>query len=1531
MIIILLRKTGKSESLMKKLYLLLALAVAGMHVSFAQLIWHPNLGTPPSEQVSLSWDDTSYTIVAEDGDEFSPGNAVEEMNRQLLDNGIRWVRVLYIDNAETGSYLIELQLDPNTTSGERTVAFGTYASHVYIKQKPQYSYPSVDWPADRCFYICPGQSAEIHLHDTEIDKSYFLWRTYEDDSEEETDFFLGTGGDYTYRISTPGTYRFDFPDSDFSIKYYESFEYVYNAGEEVLAADPDGGVYRYTLTRYWKDGTMYPVDDLADISFFDAPFAIYNSGDSSQWNPHMRISYGYDENLGKLYLEIYCPPNLSNATIRSYTNLRFDDNMAMEVHQSGGGSVRTLPVVYHYDKTASVVVANIGNSQPDVVYTLYRDGIEQETVLGNGETITLYAPKATGYYHVTAAYEENGLRDEKELDGARYDDGILALDKDENWILTRTFNGDKPAASDVAYYNGLGLPEQSIQIAASPDGRDLVTPIGYDALLREDAKSYLSYAARSSGGRKQASALTNQQAFYGTLYGQADAQRSFTEKVYEASPLGRVRKQALPGYMKDFEVLYTEFDYRTNDTDEVRWLAVGVDGELVCEGCHDAGTLSCTVTTDPDGHVVQSFTDGLGRTLLSRTFDDDEPIDTYSVYDDYGRLRWVITPEGSYLLSDSLTVPVDDDFAEKYCYVYTYNDRGLMVEKRMPGREAEYMRYDEGDRLRVSQDGNLRAKKQWISYSYDALGRVQEQSLAVEAELIPIRSQVGVSIGEPIKSVEPPYLGSSVPLRKYVYDTYPSEVQAAGLDFQPIEGLTATDGESLRYDNATGSLTYEKLAVLANDTITGYHQRAYYYDYKGRLIQTVECDTEDGILCTSQRYDFVGNLIVQRESYTRAGKTDDIDRTFTYDDRGRLLSETTQVNGGELAVVDYEYDELGRLSGRMLGTVEEQSDYDIRSWLTAKSSELFDMSLGHSYTGNITSWQWQHKGDPSGDGPQNRYEFTYDDLSRLTNTTQYVNGELNKQNVERFLTYDRNGNLLTMIRYENGEQSSNRRYTYTGNRLDRMEKDKVIAWDEIDSQPGGPAIVVPGAAMADNGASALAAGVIIDTSVVVHPVDPGIILHSRYAHDRNGNLTYDMELETNFAYNNLNLLEKAMRNDTIVAKYSYLADGTKLSAVNADDCGFAYRGSFTYRADAGGDRVFESTPFGGGRIVGTVDAETEVRYFLTDHLGSVRVVATDQNNVLERNDYYPFGKRWDSASLPISDNRDRFNGKEDQVFIGDCLADYGARMYDRERGRWLTQDPLQQYHSPYVFCGNNPINNIDVDGNWSVTNHYLMTRKALAQYGITGQQAELLSYYASMYADNPSRGVRFLNNVFHYREKILLKISSIDHSGTAISQETDWDPSSPHENANIRHSMRSNWEAQAYSEGREGGISKRDAQLRGMRFGWKNILSSANKGSLATFVKNNVGIQMFGVGLHALQDGYGHAGVSMKEHDEIADVWGDTRASERITQSAIYVHQIVSGDWSNLGGRIDLDLTGMSNAQFQVFLSRVIDYINSKN
>ncbi len=185
---------------------------------------------------------------------------------------------------------------------------------------------------------------------------------------------------------------------------------------------------------------MYPVYDLNDVAFLDAPFAIYNSGGSTCWDAHMQISYGYDDDSGRLYLEIYCPPNLSESAISNQTNLRFDDDMAMEVYQPEGGAVLSLPVIYKFHEATSRFVAYIDSSQPDVVYTLYRDGVEQSTTLGNGKEIALFAPNVAGYYHVMATYEMNGITDSAELNGARYDSGhILALDENSSWILTKTF------------------------------------------------------------------------------------------------------------------------------------------------------------------------------------------------------------------------------------------------------------------------------------------------------------------------------------------------------------------------------------------------------------------------------------------------------------------------------------------------------------------------------------------------------------------------------------------------------------------------------------------------------------------------------------------------------------------------------------------------------------------------------------------------------------------------------------------------------------------------------------------------------------------------------------------------------------------------------------------------------------------------------------------------------------------------------------------------------------------------------------
>ena len=127
---------------MKKLYLQFILVLVSLQTAFAQVIWHPNLGTGPSGDILLGWNSSRYVIHTEDGDEFSSGDAVESMNQQLADLGIRWVHVPYIDNPATGCYEITLELDANTTNSERSIAFG----NLLVRQSGENFYPAVGQP-----------------------------------------------------------------------------------------------------------------------------------------------------------------------------------------------------------------------------------------------------------------------------------------------------------------------------------------------------------------------------------------------------------------------------------------------------------------------------------------------------------------------------------------------------------------------------------------------------------------------------------------------------------------------------------------------------------------------------------------------------------------------------------------------------------------------------------------------------------------------------------------------------------------------------------------------------------------------------------------------------------------------------------------------------------------------------------------------------------------------------------------------------------------------------------------------------------------------------------------------------------------------------------------------------------------------------------------------------------------------------------------------------------------------------------------
>jgi RHS repeat-associated protein len=62
------------------------------------------------------------------------------------------------------------------------------------------------------------------------------------------------------------------------------------------------------------------------------------------------------------------------------------------------------------------------------------------------------------------------------------------------------------------------------------------------------------------------------------------------------------------------------------------------------------------------------------------------------------------------------------------------------------------------------------------------------------------------------------------------------------------------------------------------------------------------------------------------------------------------------------------------------------------------------------------------------------------------------------------------------------------------------------------------------------------------------------------------------------------------------------------------------------------------------------------------------------------------------------EHRWKFQGKESITDLSLYWQDFGARYYDPQLGRWHVTDPADQFGSPYLGMGNNPVILIDPDG-----------------------------------------------------------------------------------------------------------------------------------------------------------------------------------------------------------------------------------------
>ena len=842
------------------------------------------------------------------------------------------------------------------------------------------------------------------------------------------------------------------------------------------------------------------------------------------------------------------------------------------------------------------------------------------------------------------------------------------------------------------YHDLLGRPVETVMTAASPAGKDIALLSEYDDFGRPYRKFCPVPMTTSTGAYASFSDIHPEiLKFYNwEVY-------AFSKTLYDDSPLYRPVEEYGPGSPWHTRGKSVRTSYLVNDGSGLLSCSgylVESDTSLTCVGILPSGNLRVEKKTDEDGNVSLTFTDKLGRKTLERTVDGERYQDTYYVYDDLGLLRYVLTPEASAVMSSSGTFGDSSSPLSAQAYVYKYDGKGRCVSKRLPGCAPILYRYDKGDVPIFSQDGEMRKRGKWMFSFRDLLGReavsgvwpLQNAPSSVEIPAVATYSGStwlgGYSLNIPI----PP---NNRPLSVNYYDDYSFMNDLVTSDTKQVLSCDTLSNYGIPVvgsDRCKGLLT--GTAVYSLTDPTSKTVSSFYYDYQGRLIQSHRKEALGGAGHIHQSLTFTGKPSMTRETVALPdGRIDSLVTVRSYDGQERLVSETTSLNGRSQSV-SYGYDEIGRMTGRIYGTeanpstLTETLSYNIRDQLTGLNSSVFSMTLRYQeptlgsvpkYNGGISEWEWNH-----GAGAEtNAWSLSYDGVGRLTDARRFVGGAQTNSFSERSITYDRNSNALTLTRY--GENAATPEeilaYSYDGNLLSGISN--------TGASGGG----------------------------------------GQYTHDANGNLTRDGLSTLDIDYNDRNLTSRISSGGATLAEYEYLADGTKLRALDGGGNGYQYRGSLIYTQTAGQTGspaiTLDCAVTSAGRIVreNTADGSStyKVQHYLRDHLGSVRsVIDGDTGTVIETNDYYPFGKRipvTNSVAEPVeattqsatSPDRWLFSSKESQSFLNASipLLDFGARMYNPVIARWTASDPLsEKYHgiSPYAYCLGNPISIIDPNG-----------------------------------------------------------------------------------------------------------------------------------------------------------------------------------------------------------------------------------------
>ncbi|MEZ5892445.1 MAG: RHS repeat-associated core domain-containing protein [Parvularculaceae bacterium] len=585
----------------------------------------------------------------------------------------------------------------------------------------------------------------------------------------------------------------------------------------------------------------------------------------------------------------------------------------------------------------------------------------------------------------------------------------------------------------------------------------------------------------------------------------------------------------------------------------------------------------------------------------------------------------------------------------------------------------------------------------WTTYAYDALGRTTSITLPDTSASTFAYSGLTTSVTNDLSQTETTVKN----VRGEIVSVTDANGKTTSFTYDPFGNRTSiTDSAgniaTMTYDKAgrkiaavdpdlgSWSYSYNVLGELVGQTDAKSQSASMTYDKLGRPLTRVE-----GGVTSSWVYDTatkgVGKL---HTASTSLGYL----KTLSYDSLGRPSSTATRSATGEptetSSVVydsDSRIDRIAYPSGfevqyvyTALGYPSQLKEYGGAALWTANAMDQ-ELRLLQSTAGNgvVTTRTFdQNRGYVTAieAGTSNAvaaFMYAFDTIGNLTQRS-----DSNQSLVENF-TYDVLNRLAT--------------YQIVG------ETAKTMTYDDLGNI----------ASKSDVGSYSYPAAANYRPHAVTAAGS------NSYAYDANGNMTSGAG--RTLSWTSFNKVASITQGTTTVSwVYGPGRERVKQTSTAGDTFYYDDAASGAYFEKLVGSTVTQWSDylFAGGEMVGVKftrsDATEALRYFVTDHLGSVAVLTDESGAVAERLSYDAWGKRRypdgtdDTANALTSQTTRGFTGHE---MVDDIdLVNMNGRVYDPALGRFISADPFihdvtnSQDLNRYSYVHNNPLSYTDMNG-----------------------------------------------------------------------------------------------------------------------------------------------------------------------------------------------------------------------------------------